>query len=124
MSLSSILNNMKCPICNNQLDIYFKNKYVCVSNFDHYQVTLSISDYAIVDEKISIYDTSSRYVISKKYFTNGMKTTITSQDIDLEGRLIFSFEIKTLIVDYDCFDFKSINIDDFINRIKIMFTFQ
>lgn len=122
----SALNKLKCPLCKAQIDIISEKNggYGCASNIDHYQVTLSYSDVAIIWERLSFYDKKHKYIIHKNYSDLKIKTEIFIYSVDLEGRQIFTFDTKTLSIDSDAFDFNNFVAENAINRINTMLVFQ
>jgi len=128
-NLKQLLNSLKCPICQCQIDtllnannpIYRGFQYCCVANHKHYAIKVYENYSAhIVEEIVHLYDQSHEYCILKTKFN----TEIAISDLDLEGRVRFSFVIKKFRTELDLFDFQNFNVDKAINRIKTVLVFQ
>jgi hypothetical protein len=127
-----ILNSLKCPICRSPIDItgypVFSTtyNYGCAYNCSHYMLSIITlgGETKIEKERVSVFDKTHKYEISKTYRPNGNKTEIIAYQIDPEGRVIFSFKNHQLNVEQEIFNFSNFNPDKALNRIKTLFVFQ
>lgn len=129
--LKKLLNSLKCPICQCQIDmIDRKSGYGCVSNLDHYVISIMRNDFGIpqlFSEIVNIYDDKHKYRLTKKYDSapaTSVKTEIMVFKVDAEGRVNFSFKNNAFTLDKELFDFSKFNVDKAINRIRTVFTFS
>ena len=125
--VKKLLNNLKCPVCKSQIDITSQyNNYGCAIGIDHYRLKLEVDDpvVRIISETVKVYHGQHKYIIIKQYQNGDIQTKISVSKIDLEGRDIFSFKDKELIINKDYFDFTNFKLDKVINRIKTIFVFQ
>lgn len=121
--LKQLLNSLTCPICKAPIDISFSKTYnYCrAMNYDHY--TVIINDGILKNEKVHIYDDKYQYVIINHLIDNVVKTEIIINEIDQEGRVLFSFNEKRLDLDKRYFDFRNFNVNKAVNRIKTICLF-
>jgi hypothetical protein len=121
-----LLNGLNCPICKAPIDICtikFKGyNYGCAVNNDHYTILVDMC--FLVVETVRVYDAKHQYIISNHYTGTKIKTTISVNETDPEGRVIFSFKEKVLALDKAYFDFRNFNAAKAVNRIKTIFVFQ
>lgn len=129
--LKKLLNSLKCPTCQCQIDmIDRKSGYGCVSDLDHYVISIMRNDFGIpqlFSEIVNIYDDKHKYRLTKKYDSapaTSVKTEIMVFKVDAEGRVNFSFKNNAFTLDKELFDFSKFNVDKAINRIRTVFTFS
>ncbi len=127
--LKQLLNSLKCPVCKSQIDtlltannpIYRGFQYSCVANYKHYAIKVCENYLVyIAEEIVHLYDQRHEYCILKTKFN----TEIAISDLDREGRVLFSFDIKKFRTELDLFDFQNFNYEKAINRIKTVLVFQ
>lgn len=128
-NLKKLLNSLKCPICNSQIDTLFKVnnpiyrgfQYGCVFSYKHYAIKV-YENYVpgIVEEIVNLYDKDHEYCILK----TKINTEIVISNLDPEGRVKFSFSIKKIVTELNLFDFQNFDYEKAINRIKTMLVFQ
>lgn len=121
---TSALNKLRCPICKAQIDMLDRAGYGCAANSDHYQVNISSHDIAVTWEKVNIYTKKHKYSIIKTYEQANIHTEIFIRDVDLEGRVIFTFDVKSYKTNVNMFDFTNFNSEKAINRINTILVFQ
>jgi hypothetical protein len=127
-----LLNNIKCPICKGPIDMisYFwrPNKdfnFGCANDYKHYSLALRHDELPILitAERVHVYDGNKKYQLNKKYSDNTVSTEIVIYRIDPEGREIFTFEQKRLLLEKDLFDFAHFNNEKAVQRIKTILLF-
>jgi len=119
-----ILNSLRCPICQSQIDgVSYSIRFYCAQDQKHYNVW--IKDGKLKKETINLYDLKKllKYELTQTYETNGVKTIIILENIDAEGREIFSFEENSYTANLALFDFRNFNYDKAINKIKTFLVF-
>jgi len=121
---TSALNKLRCPICKAQIDMLERAGHGCAANSDHYQVSISPHDIAVTWEKVNFYTKKFKYSIIKTYEQANIHTEIFIREVDLEGRVIFTFDIKSYKTDINLFDFTNFNVEKAINRINTILVFQ
>ena len=128
--VKKLLNSLKCPICHAQIDTIsgkgYGYNYCCAANSDHYVLCIDLGSLVtrITREKVHVYDKNHKYSIIKAYHDGTIRTSISVYETDLEGRVIFSFKDKVLMMDKDLFDFANFKPDKAVHRIKTIFVFQ
>lgn len=129
--LKKLLNSLRCPICQCQIDmIDRKSGYGCVNSLDHYVISVMKNDLGLPQlftEIVNIYDGKHKYRLTKKYDSApgaSIKTEIMVFKVDPEGRVNFSFKNSSLTLDKELFDFSKFNVEKAINRIKTVFIFS
>ena len=102
-----ILNSLCCPLCKAPIDLLVNRNlgynYGCAFDFDHYAVNLIGLEFPIrIDQEcVNFYDTCHMYKIVKKHSIDSPTLTFISvYDTDLEGRVIFSFKEKKILMNY------------------------
>jgi len=128
-NLKKLLNSIKCPICNSQIDTLFKVNnpiykgfgYSCVVDYNHYAIKIIENYFVYISEEIvNLRDEKHNYCILQSKFD----TEIAIEEIDEEGRIQFAFSIPKIKKDLSLFDFQNFNYEKAINRIKMMLVFQ
>jgi hypothetical protein len=126
-----ILNNLSCPLCKAPIDLLANRNigynYGCAANDDHYVLHLITWDVPIrIDQEcVNFYDSTHMYKIVKQHSIDGTTVTFISvYDTDLEGRVIFSFKEKKILMNQNAFDFTNFDENKALNRIKTIFLFQ
>lgn len=126
-----ILNTLKCPLCQSQIDFYIVNNshnmyrynFGCVVDWQHYRFKFDYSDilFKIEYETVMVYDNNYLYNITQ-YCDN--RTEIVINTVDAEHRIIDNK--KKILFNYDkrLFDFTKTNQEKIINRIKTILVFQ
>jgi hypothetical protein len=120
-----ILNSLRCPICKAQVDgNNYSIRFYCVYVRDHYNIWLK--DGAVKRETVNIYDMSKllKYEITQSYENNSTKTNILLENIDAEGREIFTFDEVSYKADIALFDFKNFNSEKALNKVKTFLVFR
>lgn len=136
LPLREFLNNLKCPLCGNQIDLienYFLHKkghnFGCVNSILHYSIWLVHWDGPIRIEKetVMIYDVPYLYEIIQENFQSmrlEANTQILIRDIDAEHRTIDGGKFKTFNYKTPLFNFQKTNQEKLLNRVKTILVFQ
>jgi len=133
-----LLNSLKCPICNSQIDILDwsisrsqidKYNFGCVDNYLHYRLWFTHWEipYLIEKETVTIFNKDKQFEIKQYYYNNNFKvnkTEIYIRDIDQELRVLEHKKYKFLPVDYVLFDFSKSSESSILTRIKTLLYFQ
>jgi hypothetical protein len=126
MTLKEILNSLRCPLCESQVDgIYsYSPRFYCATEKDHYNVWFK--DNLIKKETINLYDYNKliKYEIIKIYDGDNITTKVVMENIDAEGREIFTFEDRSFTIGMSLFDFRNFNLDTALNKIKTILLFK
>lgn len=122
-----LLNSLRCPICNGQLDlidIYKPERngcnFTCVIDSSHYSIFLNHWDEPakIEREALSVNENNLSYKIIQDYKPLFNSTLINIQDLQDPG-----IPSKKITIRNKIFDFNKINKDTIINQIKTVLTF-
>jgi len=134
--IKKILNSLKCPVCNCQIDmtndsqyLYKCSQYCCVSNSKHYTIyIISYDDKAFIElETVIIYDGNFQYEIRKRYIqdlNSSINTTLYIRKVDDENRILDNFKMKVIALNGSHFEFNKTNSIKMLNRIKTLLLFQ
>lgn len=122
-AIKQLLNSLKCPICSSQIDILqnYYTTFVCISNSDHYTITLHKNLALIETETLNFFDPHDYnriYQIYKFYKDNGQLNFCTIIKYQMGEKN------KGIKLAYDPINFKYFSIEKAINRIKNIFIYQ
>lgn len=133
----AMLDSMKCPVCGGQIDLFDwarpvskrGNNFGCVRDNSHYGMYFNHWDQppVILSETVSVIDVNRLYDIEQKHFMGTVPfpgTTILIRDVDKEGRTIDGGRFKRLSFDKVLFDFRTLNKEKVINKVKTILVFQ
>ncbi len=134
-----ILNSLRCPLCNSQIDLidwfsllnkkYKEHNFGCVVNPEHYSIYFNHWEDPpkIENERVIVYDELNQYNIDQNTFIIGhpwIKSTIKVSKVDKENRVLDNIKPKTYTFEIQLFDFKSVNRNKIINKVKTVLIFQ
>lgn len=127
--LKKLLNSLNCPICKAPVDIMSNSNktgydYCCAANSNHYMILVKKDPIFLERERVFLYDKTNCYSIINFHSETRSVTTIQIFKIDLEGRIIFEFKEKSILLDTCAFDFRNFNLNKAIHRIKTVFVFN
>lgn len=133
-SLKLFLNGLKCPLCKSPVDISSDKKYnfACASDFNHYRVSIPISNFYdqdlppfIQEEIVIMNDGKVQYGIQQKHICmhGESETSILIKKIDAEGRIVEPY-IKKFESNKILFNFQEVKKDKLINKVKMYLTFM
>lgn len=127
-----ILNNLKCPLCESQIDLYdFMGRnsksqsynFCCASNYYDYQMWFPHWDDPprINFDLVEVYEGRHKFKIAQSYLIN--QTIIEMWKVDIEHNIKSNMS-KNFTYQQILFDYSNTNRDKIINRIKTILTFQ
>lgn len=134
-----ILNALKCPVCQSQIDILNwvvpkigskkGHNFGCVSDHFHYSIFFMHWELPIRIEKetVIIYEGKYQYEIAQDYFLSGISfphTHIYIRVVDAEKRILDNHPIKEIGFNKILFDFSKTNREKLVNRVKTILVFQ
>jgi hypothetical protein len=107
-NLKNLLNSLKCPICQSQIDGTVT--FHCAESLNHY--LLRIKDLKIVEEIVTVC--TEDYRIQIQQTANTKITFIHNLGIK---------EIKVINLNYAAFDFQNLNSEQIVSKINLLVTF-
>lgn len=127
-----LLNNLKCPICGGQIDLYNFNQlnprstgfnFCCARDFQDYQMWYPHWEPGsqISYDMVILYDRNLKFRIDQTYY-NG-KTNIDIWEVDPEHNRRKE-ESKNFSYEKILFNYPTTNRQKIFNRIKTILTFQ
>lgn len=133
-----ILNMLKCPICNGQIDLLDfstskrKSKdcnFCCVNDPEHFAIWLVHWEQPIrlELERAIVYEGKYQYEVIQNHCFIGSSATNTliyTRKIDAENRVLESSKVNVFSFGKILFDFSKTDRKKLVNRIKTVLVFQ
>lgn len=132
-----ILNNLKCPQCGGQIDLFewksiykglhpdHQYNFSCVANWEHYRLFFNHWDPPFNDieyQTVTVYDGKRMYNITQH--NKSQLTNVQIFHVDAENRIIEEPIIKGFQYDKWLFDFTNTTPEKIINRVRTIMVFQ
>ena len=122
--IKQYINSIRCPLCGGQIDGFFYEKEwksYCVKYPLHY--ALYFVNTTLISEVIEVHQEFKLYSIMQ-YYVPSIETHISCISTDIDGNIIEGDWVDILNRDNILFDFRNVNKQQIINRLKILLTFQ
>jgi hypothetical protein len=116
-----IVNVLRCPLCNAQIDGGDLSVLYCAKNREHYSLSMYENPTIIESEIIKFYDSDylTFYKITRRYTEEGK---LSSCMICMEKPGVT--HSKNISIDFDPLNIHHFSIEKVIKRIKNIFIFQ
>jgi hypothetical protein len=127
-----ILNLLRCPVCQSQIDLIdwatpkaksTSYNFGCAAEYEHYKLWFPHWDsHQISYDVVKVYEGRYRYTIMQRYPIT--TTSIECQQVDAEHRILERILAKEFKYNKILFDWPKTNREKIVNRVKTILTFQ